>query len=241
MKARYILKYLIFLLLMVSIGILYSFSNARNKRMNINEIHVRFQSKEHPFLSKNMVNKLLIQNDSSVQNQAKSVIDLYRLEEQVLKNPYIEKASLYIGIEGTLNALIKQRTPIARVITSDKTYYFDSKGVRIPLSERYSARVPLITGIERGEDVKKVIVLLQKMTTDDFLKREIIGIHFNNSKECLFTVRSGNYKIAFGALKEMDQKFRKLKVFYNKAFSDSTIQQYKTINIKYHNQVVGEK
>ena len=87
MKARYILKYLIFLLLMVSIGILYSFSNARNKRMNINEIHVRFQSNEHPFLSKNMVNKLLIQNDSSVQNQAKSVIDLYRLEEQVLKIP----------------------------------------------------------------------------------------------------------------------------------------------------------
>ena len=82
---------------------------------------------------------------------------------------------------------------------------------------------------------------MQKMTTDDFLKREIIGIHFNNSKECLFTVRSGNYKIAFGALKEMDQKFRKLKAFYNKAFLDSTIQQYKTINIKYHNQVVGEK
>ena len=115
MKARYILKYLIFLLLMVSIGILYSFSNARNKRMNINEIHVRFQSNEHPFLSKNMVNKLLIQNDSSVQNQAKSVIDLYRLEERVLKNPYIEKASLYIGIEGTLNALIKQRLSLIHI------------------------------------------------------------------------------------------------------------------------------
>ena len=184
MKAKRILKYLIFLLLMVSIGLLYSFSNARNKRMNINEIHVRFQSKEHPFLSKNMVNKLLIQNDSSVQNQAKSVIDLHRLEEQVLKNPYIEKASLYIGIDGTLNALIKQRTPIARVITSDKTYYLDSKGARIPLSERYSARVPLITGIERGEDVKKVIVLLQKMTTDDFLKRrslEFISIILKNA------------------------------------------------------------
>ena len=241
MKAKRILKYLMFLLLLVSIGLLYSFSNVRNKRMNINEIHIRFQSKEHPFLSNNMVNKLLIQNDSSVQNQAKSVIDLHRLEEQVLKNPYIEKASLYIGIDGTLNAFIKQKTPIARVITSDKTYYLDSKGVRIPLSERYSARVPLITGIERGKDLRKVIMLLQKMTTDDFLKKEIVGIHFSNSNDCLFTVRSGDYKIAFGALKEMDQKFRKLKAFYNKTFSDSTIQQYKTINIKYHNQVVGEK
>ena len=220
---------------------LMAFSYQRNHARSTRNLEVRFVENSQPFMAIDSVNKLLIQNDSSVRNQAKSVIDLYCLEEQVLKNPYIEKASLYIGIDGTLNALIKQRTPIARVITSDKTYYLDSKGARIPLSERYSARVPLITGIERGEDVKKVIGLLQKMTTDDFLKREIIGIHFNNSKECLFTVRSGNYKIAFGALREMDQKFRKLKAFYNKAFLDSTIQQYKTINIKYHNQVVGEK
>jgi cell division protein FtsQ len=83
--------------------------------------------------------------------------------------------------------------------------------------------------------------LLQKITTDDFLKKEIVGIHVKNANECLFTVRSGNYKIAFGSFAEMDQKFQKLKAFYNKTFQDGTIHTYKTINIKYHNQVVGVK
>ena len=40
---------------------------------------------------------------------------------------------------------------------------------------------------------------------------------------------------------EIDSKIKKLKAFYSKVFLDSTIHKYKTINIKYHNQVVGEK
>jgi cell division protein FtsQ len=57
----------------------------------------------------------------------------------------------------------------------------------------------------------------------------------------MFTVRSGNYRINFGDLNEIDSKIKKLKAFYSKVFLDSTIHKYKTINIKYHNQVVGEK
>jgi cell division protein FtsQ len=187
-----------------------------------------------------MVNKLLIQNDSSVQNQAKSVIDLHRLEDEVVKNHYIEEASLFMTIDGTLHTRIKQRTPIARVITGSESYYLDSQGEEIPLSENYSARVPLITGVKQDDDLREVSLLLEKIVADDFLKKEIIGIHLNGSHECVLTVRSGDYKIEFGELNQMEQKFRKLKAFYNKTFS-TDIQKYKTINIKYHNQVVGVK
>jgi len=241
MKLKRILKYLFLLILLGSLGFLYSFSNIRNAKKKVENIQVKFESGDNLFLTHSMVNKLLIQNDTTVQNQAKSVIDLYRLEKEVLKNPYIEEASLFITIDGTLNSLIKQRTPIARVITGDKPYYLDSQGVEVPLSENYSARVPLITGVKKDQNLGEVYLLLQKIIADSFLKKEIIGIHINNSEECLLTVRSGNYKIEFGELKEMDQKFRKLKAFYNKTFLDSTIHKYKTINIKYHNQVVGVK
>ena len=54
-------------------------------------------------------------------------------------------------------------------------------------------------------------------------------------------MRSGNYKIDFGKLTKMDVKFKKLKAFYNKTFLDKTIESYKTINVKYHNQVVCTK
>ena len=241
MKFKKALKYLFLLLLLSSLGFVYGFSNHRNAIKKIEKIEVEFEEGDNNFLTQTMVNKLLIQNNATVQNQAKSVIDLYRLEKEILKNPYIEKASLYITIDGKLNSLIKQRKPVARVITSAETYYLDLQGVKVPLSENYSARVPLITGVKKDKDLGDVNLLLKKIGDDKFLRKEIIGIHLSDSKECLLTVRSGNYKIEFGLLKEIEQKFRKLKAFYNKALLDSTIYKYKTINIKYHNQVVGVK
>jgi len=178
MKLKKVLKYVMLLILLISLGFLYSFSNVKNGQRTIEKIKVEFESGDNLFLTHSMVNKLLIQNDSLVQNQAKSVIDLYNLEEEVLKNPYIEKASLYINIDGTLNSLIKQRTPIARIMTSDEVYYLDKQGVKVPLSENYSARVPLVTGVKGEENLKRVFELLQNIVADDFLKKEIIGIHF---------------------------------------------------------------
>lgn len=241
MKLKRILKYVMLLILLGSIGFLYGFSNTRNGEKKVKKVDIEFLSEMNNFLSQSMVNKLLIQNNQTVQNQAKSVIDLYLLEKEVLKNPYVEKASLFITIDGTLNTHIQQRQPIARVITNKETYYLDSQGVKVPLSENYSARVPLITGVEKDKDFVEIMQLLHKIVGDDFFKKEIIGIHMDRSKELLLTVRSGNYKIAFGRLDEINQKLKKLKAFYSKALLDSTIYKYKTINIKYHNQVVGVK
>lgn len=241
MKLKRTLKYMFFFFLLVSLGFLYGFSNHRNTSKKIQKIEVEFESGDSYFLTQTMVNKLLIQNNTTVQNQAKSVIDLYLLEKEVLKNPYVEKASLFITIGGTLNSLIKQRVPVARIVTGNGSYYLDSQGVKMPLSENHSARVPLVTGVEKDQDLLKINQLLKRIVADGFLKKEIIGIHLNKHKECLLTVRSGNYKIEFGELKEIDQKFRKLKAFYNKTFLDSTIHKYKTINLKYYNQVVGVK
>jgi len=241
MKLKRIVKYFFLLGLLTSLSFLYGFANHRNGVRKIGKPAIEFVGEKNYFLTQSMVNKLLIQNNAPVENQAKSVIDLYRLEEEIEKNPYIEKASLFITIDGTLKSVIKQRTPVARVITSNQSYYLDSQGEVVPLSENYSARVPLITGVKKDQDLGNVNLLLRKIMADDFLRKEIVGIHFKNSKECLLTVRSGDYKIEFGLLERIDQKFRKLKAFYSKTLSDSTIYAYKTINIKYHNQVVGVK
>lgn len=241
MKLKKVLKYFLLLILLGSLGFLYGFSNGRNGLKKVQKMEVKFDSEAVNFLSQTMVNKLLIQNNQTVQNQAKSVIDLYRLENEVLQNPYIEKASLFITIDGTLNTYIKQRQPIARVITSSETYYLDSQGVKVPLSENYSARVPLITGVKKDKDFVEVRKLLHTIIADDFFKKEVIGIHMDASNEILLTVRSGDYKIEFGKIRSIDHKLKKLKAFYSKTFSDSTMYTYKTINIKYRNQVVGVK
>ena len=241
MKLKKILKYIFLPILLGGIGFLYGFSNQRNSQQIITKSVVKFQSNEPYFLTEEIVNKLLIQNNAIVKKQAKSVIDLYKLEEQVLESPYVEKVSLFITVDGNLNTVIKQREPIARILNGNSSYYVDSQAVKVPISENYSARVPVISGISNEKEVSSLIVLLNRIVDDNFLSKEIIGIELRAQNEYMFTVRSGNYRINFGDLTEIDSKIKKLKAFYSKVFLDSTIHKYKTINIKYHNQVVGEK
>jgi len=241
MKFKRILKYLFFLLLVVSLGLLYRFSLKRNMQKKVLDIEIEFEGENNNFLTSSMVDKLLIQNTQTVKNLEKSVIDLYSLENQVNGNPYVEKSSVFLDINGTIKSIVKQRVPIARIIDKEDSYYIDKQGVKTPLSNIYSARVLLISGLEKDEDPKEIVALVTLILEDHFLRKEVVGIHKLDNGEYQFAVRSGDYKIDFGKLINIDVKFKKLKAFYNKAFLDKTIQEYKTINVKFHNQVVCTK
>ena len=95
MRFKRLLKYLLFLVLTIGLGFLYNFSSVRNQQKKVPEIIVEFEEGDNSFLTHSMVNKLLIQNKETVVNQAKSVIDLYDLEKQVLKSSYVEKAAVF--------------------------------------------------------------------------------------------------------------------------------------------------
>ena len=235
------ITYLISLILIVSLALLYSFSAVKNSNKKIKKIEIEFSEGNNDFLTQKMVNKLLIQSGQELQNQPKSVIDLQELEKSVLFNPYIENATIFYTIDGVLKTEVKQRTPIARINTANSSYYIDKYGVKIPLSDNYSARVLLITGNINEENLQEFTPFVKVILADDFLKKEIIGIHKTQKNEFVLSVRSGQYKIEFGSLEKTNVKFKKLKAFYNKAFVDKTINQYKTINLKYHNQVVCAK
>lgn len=220
---------------------LYGFSSVRNGVKKLKEPIIEFDAGGNEFLTHEMVDKLLIQNQQSVKNQAKSVIDLQGLEKNVLSNPYIESATVFLTVDGLLTTVVKQREPIFRVNTKSMSYYVDIHGVKVPLSINFSARVPLLTGKIKEKDFVEITNLIKKINKDDFLKKEIIGIDKISNEEYVLSARSGKYKIEFGHLVDIDVKFKKLKAFYNKALIDKTIHQYKTINVKYHNQVVCAK
>jgi cell division protein FtsQ len=241
MKFKRVLKYLLFAVLIGFLSFLYSFTAVRNSQKKVAKIEVKFQAGNNNFLTHFMVNKLLIQNDTIVTNQAKSVIDLYKLENNVLKNPYVEKVAVFLTIGGVLKTNIKQRTPIARIFSNKDSYYIDRQGVKVPLSSNYSTRVLLVSGVENSADINMILPLISYILEDDFLHKEIVGIVKSDVDEYEFSVRSGDYKIDFGKLNDLEVKFNKLKAFYNTTYKNKTIQEYKTITVKYHNQVVGAK
>jgi cell division protein FtsQ len=130
---------------------------------------------------------------------------------------------------------------VARILGAEEVYYIDKQGIKMPLSTNFSSRVLLVSGVNNDDEITEILPLILKIEGDDFLHKEIVGILKSAENEYQFSARSGEYKIDFGNLSEMDIKFKKLKAFYNKTFEDKTIQNYKTINVKYHNQVVCTK
>ncbi len=241
MRFRKFLKYILLIVLLVSISLLYGFSKQRNHEKKVAEIEIDFREGEQNFLTHSMVNKLLIQNQLHVKNQAKSIIDLYQLEKTVLANPFIEEASVFLSIQNVLNVRVKQREAVARILEGETPYYIDKQGVRFPVSDNYSARVPVVSGVKTETDLKEIEQFLREINKDDFFKSEVVGIHKTKKKEFEIYVRSGNYVIQFGKCEQLKQKFFNLKAFYSKVFLEDKMKAYKTINLKYHNQVVCTK
>lgn len=220
---------------------LYGFSHHKNSTKPVRDIVIEFDNGNNLYMNYQMVNKLLIQNNRTVKNQAKSVIDLHKIEANVLAHPMVEDASIFLTVDGLLKSKIKQRTPIARVITNNKSYYIDKQAKTMPLSTNYSARVMLISGNVKEEDNKKIHLLVTTILNDNFLKKQVIGIQKTQNNEFVLRTRVGDQKIFIGKIENLNQKFKNLKSFYAKTMTDKTIKNYVEINLKYNNQVVCTK
>ncbi len=227
-------------LLIVALVFLFGFSNYRNETKTVTS-EVIFEQGDNLFMSYEMVNKLLIQNQKHVKNQAKSLINLSSLEKQVLAHPMVENATTFLTIDGQLKTSVKQRTPIGRVRTNSESYYIDRQGQKMPLSSNYSARVPIITGLLVTENMEDIYRLLTYIMRDEFLKKQIVGIDKSAENDFLLLTRIGDHKINLGGIEDLEVKFKNLKAFYNHTMTDKTIENYKIINLKYNNQVVCTK
>lgn len=228
-------------LLIAALLFLFGFSNHRNVNKKVKSVDVKFEQGENLFMSYEMVNKLLIQNQKHVQNQAKSLIDLNRLEKQVLAHPMVENATTFLTIDGELKTSVKQRTPIGRVNTNSKSYYIDRQGEVMPLSVNYSARVPIVTGLSITENIEDIYTLLTYIKGDVFLKKQIVGIHKSAENDFILMTRIGSHKVNLGNIENLEVKIKNLKAFYNHTMTNKTIENYNIINLKYNNQVVCTK
>ncbi|AXG74257.1 cell division protein FtsQ [Flavobacterium arcticum] len=219
---------------------LYSFSGKRNETRWLKEAGITFEETEY-FITRDKVNKLLIQNYVNVTDVRKDKLDLNKLEKSLDDNPMIEKAEVYATIDGKLKAVIRQKTPIARVYENSNSYYIDRNGDKMPLSESYTARVPLVTGAVDKIESKKLRELLLYLFNNDFLKKNIIGIQVNPNGSLKMMSRGYNYDIMFGRPLNIERKFKNYMAFVQDATKDSMIGQYKTINLKFTQQVVCTK
>lgn len=228
-----------FLVLLGLIAFLFSFTKTRNDNRKLTKIEVEFLDENSPFITYNTVNKLLIQNEGKVTDISKEALVLRKMEQRLLENPMVREAQVYLTVDGTLGAKIEQRKPIGRVSASPD-YYLDEDGKHMPLSEVYSARVPLITGISEN-DFNELTSLLIKINEDEFMKKSVVGLDRKKEGDIALELRKTNLKVLFGKPENINEKFQNFKAFYKKTKEDSTLFGYNMVNLKFENQVIATK
>lgn len=179
-----------------------------------------------------------------------SKFNLQQIEAAIEKDVWVDNAELYFDKNGLLKVFVEEREPIARIFTnSGNTFYIDSAIMMLPLSEKFSARLPVFTGFTTDAkvlakedstllfDIKKISIAIQ---TDSFLMAMIDQVDITNSRVFEIVPKIGNQQIIFGDASDINEKFAKLKLFYKKVMVNAGWNKYSVIDLQYKEQVVAK-
>ena len=228
-------------LMFVLVIFLFSFTSKRNENRKLSKTIITFVGDNAPFIKQETVNKLLIENNSAVTSIQKVNLDLNKLEKNLNSHQMIEKSDVFVSIDGVLKAVVKQKTPVARVFDSNGSFYIDYEGDRMPLSSNFTARVPLVSGEINKNNNEDLAELFRVIFDDSFLKKNIIGIQIMPNGSLIMLNRNFNYQIDFGRIINVERKFKNYKAFFQKAVLDSSLYQYNKIDLRFTEQVVCTK
>lgn len=204
---------------------------------------------------------LMSKGDSLIGSQLIN-IPIATYERLITNHPSIKKAEVYTQLNGTLAVSVQQRQPILRVITANnESFYIDEEGFVMPTSTNYTARVPIASGnitddlyrirtasfaapsdslaaTTKLDDLYKLTMFLRQ---DEFWNAQIQQLHLDENNEILMIPRVGKHKILLGDVKNLEARFNKLWIFYQKGLNRAGWDQYHTINLKYKDQVICSK
>ncbi|MFD0750684.1 cell division protein FtsQ/DivIB [Mucilaginibacter calamicampi] len=205
------------------------------------------------FIDKQEVDHILQSGNFLLVGLRMENIKMHDLENSLRANPFIEYAKVYGDMDGTLVIEISQRQPILRMLNRfDQDFYIDQHGLKLPLSPNFTARVLAVNGfIEepfggrvdtlRTQIARDVFKTVSFIHSDTLWDAQIAQIYVNANQEIELIPRVGSQRILLGNADSLDVKFKNLLGFYKQALPTMGWEAYKTINIKYTNQVIGIK
>jgi len=177
--------------------------------------------------------------------------NLKQLELQLEKDVWIKSAELFFDNNEILQVTVQEREPIARVFTSaGTTFYIDEELAMLPLSEKFSARLPVFTNFPSDKKVlakadsillvgvKDLSLAIQK---DSFSMAMIDQVDITPQRSFEMIPKIGNQLIVFGDAADAEAKLGKLKLFYKEIIVKAGWNRYSVINVQYKNQVVAKR
>lgn len=190
---------------------------------------------------------------STLDEQIASDVDESLVERVLEENLFVKNAEVLLTADSKVKINIEQRIPILRVV--DKLgvqYYLDNDGAKVPLSRHFTARTLVATGnipphtpeflTKKNNSMKDLFELTNFILADQFWNAMIEQVHVTSKDEFVMVPKIGDQSIILGKWdSDVAAKFKKLKQFYEEGMSREGWQKYKTIDLRYRNQVVCER
>ncbi|PLX09198.1 MAG: hypothetical protein C0594_05875 [Marinilabiliales bacterium] len=216
------------------------------------------------FVERTDILQLLEQRNLKTIGQPFTRINKAQIEQAVINHPSVKNAQVYIENDSTLAIEVVQRNPIVRVFNyNGESYYIDKEGYVMPLSENYTAHVPVVSGkinepygrfvgwkideyesrneLGRTTILDDVYLLATFLINNYFWQSQIEQLFVNVEGEFEMVPKVGANIIEFGDASELEEKFNKLELLYERGFRRVGWNKYSRINVKYKNQVVCTK
>lgn len=181
-------------------------------------------------------------------------IDLYRIEETLNSNSAILKSEAYITGKGTLNITLIQRKPAVELVTKDESFYSTADGYLLPLQPHFTQELLVIDGVvpingvdwkngrpEEQKDIEWLESMLQVVNfinASDIWKGRIAKITCGSSGELTIIPKAGSERFLFGHPKDIEEKFEKIRIYYERITADKGKDRYITVDLRFRGQIV---
>lgn len=178
-------------------------------------------------------------------------IQLKRIEMSVKSSPYIRDAEVFKDLKGNLMVKTVLRRPVARIVSEQNAdAYISEEGVLLPVSDKFTSRVVLVSGegveelltteLSLKEALPEIFELINTVNADKFWKAQIAQIHVEKDGEVMLYPQVTKQYVEFGKAENIDNKFSRLKIFYKEVLPYKGWNSYKRVNLKYKDQIVAE-
>ena len=198
---------------------------------------ITIKSDKNLFVTNDLIVSYLEENMLNPDSIKLNEFSFTKIENLLINHPSIKKAMVYSDWYGNVSIHVEQRKPIVRIQNKKEGYYLDEDGLRMPLSNNFTARMLLVTGNIASVIEDELFLITNRIYNDEFLKKLIVQIDVTDS-ELLLMTRIGE-RIEFGQINYINEKFKKLMLYYQKGNTQN--KEYTKLNLKYKNQIVCTK
>ncbi len=207
---------------------------------------------ENHFLDEADVMKLVDNSGQPIIGIGINRINLKEIEAKLRYDKHILDAQLFGDLKGNLIVNVELRRPIARIVQQEAPdAYIAEDGVVMPVSEKYTSRVMLLSGpfvkkllemedLKRQDEGKQILKMIEFINEDKFWKAQIAQMDINAEGKISIYPQVTGQKVEFGRAENIEEKFRKLMIFYKEILPQRGWTKYERVNLEYEGQVIAE-